>query len=99
MPSPDIFRAFFSFRENRTVRVADLRRRYNLRGKSLHPDRTSRLPLHVQYVAKKVLAGLRYFMELYINLNHGGPAPSIDEPISADYPPYNSAEFAACCKV
>ena len=51
--------------------------------------------MHVQYVANKVLAGLRYFMELYINLNHGGPAPSIDAPISADYPPYNSAEFAA----
>jgi hypothetical protein len=38
-------------------------------------------------------------MELYINLNHGGPAPSIDAPISAHYPPYNSAEFAARCKV
>ena len=70
-----------------------------IRSKSLHPDRTSRLPLHVQYVANKVLAGLRYYMELYINLNHGGPVPSIDAPISADYPPYNSAEFAARCKV
>ena len=38
-------------------------------------------------------------MELYINLNHGGPSPSIDAPISADYPPYNSAEIAARCKV
>ena len=92
-------RALPRFLKSRTVRFADMRRRYNLRSKSLHPDRTSRLPLHVQYVANKVLAGLRYYMELYINLNHGGPAPSIDAPISADYPPFSSAEFAARCKV
>ena len=76
-----------------------MRKRFNLRSKSLHPDRTSRLPLHVRYVADKALAGLRYFMELYINLNHGGAAPSIDAPISVEYPSYNSVDFAARCAV
>ncbi len=55
----------------------------------LLPDRTSRLPLNVQYVPNKGFAGLRYFMELYINLNHDGSEPLIDDPICAEYPPCN----------
>ena len=68
------------------------------RNRELHSDRTNRLPSNVRYVAKHVLAALRYFSEHY-NSIHGGPPPSIDVPIFTDYPPYNSPEFASRCGV
>ena len=34
-----------------------------------------------------------------MNLNHGGPAPSIDATLSAEKPLNNSAEFAPHCAV
>jgi len=94
----DFLRSIFGFRPNTVITKKGIQKKLKDRNKELHSDRANRLPSNVQYVAKYVLAGLRYFSEHY-NSIHGGPQPSIDAPTSDDYPPYNSPEFAARCAV
>ena len=96
--TPDFMKSIFDFRPNTVITKQSMRQKLNARNRELHSDRTSRLPSNVQHVAKGVLSALRYFLEHYISI-YGGPPPSIDAPTSADFPPYNSPEFAARCAV
>ena len=58
----DFLRSIFGFRPNTVITKKAIHVKLKARNRELHSDRTNRLPSNVQYVAKHVLAALRYFI-------------------------------------
>ena len=95
MNSPTFLRALFRFRRVDDVSADGMKAKMRDLSRRLHPDRMNHnsIPSKVKYVCAQVLAGCRYFQELYLHLKSAKPPPSIDPPSARDLPAYNSKEF------
>jgi len=72
-----------------------MKQKFRELSRKLHPDRISHreIPPKVKYVCAKVLAGCRYFQELYLHRKSATLLPSIDPPSALDFPAYGTEEF------